>query len=185
MQRTQRSPFAHKRRLFLEVLEGRQLMAADLQLSASPLVDMAANYAESSASSDVYPDELPPVHILPPIAESVEPAVSGALVGGLSAALAPLSGIPALNSLAGAAASIYLDFNGHFESVWGAYRNITTPVFDQDGDATTFSSTELTTIRNIWAQVSEDYAPFKINVTTVEPASFANGAALRVSIGGN
>ena len=31
--------------------------------------------------------------------------------------------------------------------------------------------------------MAEDYAPFKINVTTVQPGSFANGAALRVAIG--
>ncbi len=33
--------------------------------------------------------------------------------------------------------------------------------------------------------MSEDYAPFDIDVTTVEPASFADGVAVRVAIGGD
>jgi hypothetical protein len=97
----------------------------------------------------------------------------------------PLSSIPVLNSLLGAAASLYLDFDGHYEASWGAYSNITQPAFDQDGDPTTFSDGELATIQTIWRYVAEDYSPFKVNVTTVQPASFANGVALRVSIGGD
>ncbi len=93
--------------------------------------------------------------------------------------------VPALSSNPGAEAKIYLDFDGHFESVWGAYRNITTPVFSLDSDLTTFSSTELAAINSIWARVAEDYAPFNVDITTVEPASFENLEGLRVSIGGN
>ena len=106
--------------------------------------------------------------------------------------LSPLDSIPVLNSNSSASASLYLDFNGHFESVWGSYTNVTTPVYDVDGDRTTFSDLELANIRDIWSIVAEDYAPFNINVTTVEPAvlaagvpsSAANGVALRVAIGG-
>ena len=106
--------------------------------------------------------------------------------------LSPLDSIPVLNSNSSASASLYLDFNGHFESVWGSYTNVTTPVYDVDGDRTTFSDLELANIRDIWTTVAEDYAPFNINVTTVEPSvlaagvpiSAANGVALRVAIGG-
>jgi hypothetical protein len=97
----------------------------------------------------------------------------------------PLSSIPELNSLPGARASIFLDFDGHFEAQWGSFSDITTPAFDQDGDTTTFSDAEMTAIQQIWRYVAEDYAPFRINVTTVQPSSFANGVALRVAIGGN
>ncbi|REK12572.1 MAG: hypothetical protein DWQ37_11665 [Planctomycetota bacterium] len=100
-------------------------------------------------------------------------------------ALHPLSSIPALDSLPGAAVSVYLDFDGFYEAVWGSYSNITTPVYDRDNDPTTFSDAELDDIEDIWAQVSEDFAPFQLNVTTVEPPSFANGVALRVAIGGD
>ena len=166
-------------------------MAADLYpatVAPPAWADVTENLAydvnaNSLASSD---DELPHLDVLPAVSDAAAAtAVTDALMGGLAAAFSPLTSIPALNSLAGATASLYLDFNGHFDSVWGAHRNITTPAFDQDGDVTTFSDGELTTIRNIWAQVSEDFAPFKINVTTVEPASFGNGVAMRVAIGGD
>jgi hypothetical protein len=187
MQHTVQSRFARKRRLFVESLEGRQLMAADLQLAATPLVDFTSELVLDHVADLVanHDDELPHIGTYPRIPESAVTAASETLVGGLAAALAPLTSIPALNSLAGAAASLYLDFNGHFDAVWGSYSNVTTPAFDQDGNATSFSDSELTTIRNVWAQVAEDFAPFKINVTTIEPASFANGVSLRVAIGGN
>jgi hypothetical protein len=97
----------------------------------------------------------------------------------------PLSSIPLLHSRPSATAKFYLDFNGHFESIWGSYSNVTTPVYDRDGDATTFSNSELTTIQEIWARVSEDFAPFNIDVTTEDPGNFSNGVGLRASIGGN
>src|SRR5262245_31223369 len=50
-----------------------------------------------------------------------------ALTGGQGGATAALTDVPALNSLPGAAASLYLDFDGHFEAQWGGYSNITTP----------------------------------------------------------
>ena len=40
-------------------------------------------------------------------------------------------------------------------------------------------------IRKVWETVAEDYAPFNVNVTTVEPPSFADGVAVRVVIAGN
>ena len=104
-----------------------------------------------------------------------------------------MTAVPALNSLPGASASLYLDFDGHFEASWGSYSNITTPAYDSDGNPASFSSAEIDFIEDVWRVVAEDYAPFNINVTTVEPAvlasgvpsSQANGIALRVAIGGN
>ena len=93
--------------------------------------------------------------------------------------------VPAFSSNAGAAATLYLDFNGHFEAQWGSHSNARTPVFSIDADATSFSSTELATIKEVWQRVSEDFAPFNINVTTVDPGDFSNGKALRVAIGGS
>jgi uncharacterized protein YdeI (BOF family) len=85
----------------------------------------------------------------------------------------PSSTVPQLNSLPGAAASLYLDFDGHFQAQGlpgiAGTSNRTSPAFSRDGDFTTFSASEQSEIRDIWAQVAEDYAPFNINVTTVEP----------------
>jgi hypothetical protein len=105
--------------------------------------------------------------------------------------LSPLDSIPVLNSNPTAAASIYLDFNGHYQAAWSSYSNITTPAYDIDGDATTFSDEELANIHTIWETVAEDYSPFNINVTTVEPSVLAPGVpidnankvAMRVAIG--
>ena len=120
-----------------------------------------------------------------------------------------LTDIPVLESLPGASATLYLDFDGHEEDSWflqGGPAAVlgfaiggpigylladelapapTTPVFDFDGDRTTFCADELTVMRGIWEVVAEDYRPFNINVTTVAPASIRNGRDLRVSIGGD
>lgn len=100
-------------------------------------------------------------------------------------ATAAAASVPGYSSLPGAAASIYLDFDGFTESSWGDYRPGTTPAFDTNGDPSSFSVSELNAIREVWQRVAEDYAPFNVNVTTVPPASFANRASVRVVIGGN
>ena len=97
-----------------------------------------------------------------------------------------LADLAELNSNSGASVSIFLDFDGHSETTWGSFlRNVTIPVFDTDSDNTTFSDAEQALITEVWQRVSEDFAPFDVNVTTVEPADFSNGVALRVSIGGD
>jgi hypothetical protein len=101
--------------------------------------------------------------------------------------------IPALNSFPGAPKSLYLDFDGHFEDCgyeestgfldWcgstpfghETFEEVSTPAF-RGGAAD---------IREIWKQVAEDFAPFNINVTTVNPGNFSNGRGLRVAIGGS
>jgi Fibronectin type III domain len=99
--------------------------------------------------------------------------------------LHPLSAVPALSSLPGAPASLYLNFVGDSTPSYGTYSNIITPAFDQDGDPTTFSDSELAAIQKAWSCVAEDYAPFNINVTTVPPANMAHGATEKVDIGGD
>jgi hypothetical protein len=104
-----------------------------------------------------------------------------------------MAAVPIFESLPSAAATLYLDFDGHFEPSWGSYSNIVTPVYDSDGDPAAFSTAELTLIENVWKIVAEDFAPFNINVTTKEPAVLAadvpieqaNRLALRVAIGGS
>ncbi|MEY3174383.1 MAG: Calcium-dependent protease precursor [Planctomycetota bacterium] len=98
-----------------------------------------------------------------------------------------------LNSRPGAPVSVILDFDGHVEDDpdWTGFRDdgqtgpITTPPFDLDGDDTTFNAAELDFIREVWYRVAEDYAPFDINVTTVEPPSVNDFEAVFVSIGGD
>jgi hypothetical protein len=73
------------------------------------------------------------------------------------------------HSRPGASKVIYLDFDGHSTtatSVWGAQ---TQPGFDLDGNPASYSSAEILAVRNIWERVSEDFAPFDVDVTTADP----------------
>jgi hypothetical protein len=102
-------------------------------------------------------------------------------------------GMPVLNSNPGAPVTLYLDFNGNFESDWyyiengvqTHFANVSTPVFSTDVDQFTFNASEQAMIREIWARVAEDFAPFNINVSTAYYGGFANGQALHVVIGGD
>src|SRR5262245_38655843 len=78
------------------------------------------------------------------------PAQTGAQAGATSgsgtagaAAVGAAASVPAYSSLPTANATLYLDFDGHSESSWGSYGSISAPAYDTDGDATTFSTTEL------------------------------------------
>lgn len=158
------------RRPCLEQLEHRHLLCSS---AAGALLSPTAVQNVRGPGFDVFPT-----------VNAVQSTGSSGSVA-VAAATHPLSSIPALNSLPGARASLFLDFDGNFDALWGSDRNITTPAYDIDGDPTTFSDTELANIQKIWQQVAEDYAPFNINVTTVQPASFANGVSQRVAIGGD
>ncbi|MDF1704973.1 MAG: S-layer homology domain-containing protein [Aeromicrobium sp.] len=94
------------------------------------------------------------------------------------AAVVPLDQTFRLNSLPGSTRTIYLDFTGHMltNTVWNQMQGIpngrTVPPFSLDGSAA-FSNTELEFIQNVWVAVSEDYAPFDVNVTTQDPGQAA------------
>jgi hypothetical protein len=112
---------------------------------------------------------------------AIEALETRALLSGNS-----LDSIPQLNSRLGAPVQIYLDFDGHTEvSDWNNGNPVDTPVYDIDGDETTFSNEELSRVEQIWNLVAEDFSPFDVNVTTVDPGSYNNFEALLVSIGGD
>lgn len=82
--------------------------------------------------------------------------------------------VPAFSSFPGATKTIYMDFDGHVTqgTSWNSYFNQTTinsPAYNSDTDPANFSSTELTQIENAWKRTAEDYFPFQVNVTTVDP----------------
>ncbi|MDO5553585.1 MAG: hypothetical protein Q4G68_07465 [Planctomycetia bacterium] len=100
-----------------------------------------------------------------------------------------------LNSLPGSNNVIYLDFDGHttlgteWNRTYSDGEEITTPRYALDGNTTKtyFDDVEKAAIYEIWQRVSEDYAPFNVNVTTVEPAAevFTAGRAIRICVGGS
>jgi hypothetical protein len=124
----------------------------------------------------------PAVEQATPSAGPVGNAVTG---DGIIAAGAPLGSLPLLSSNPSAVAKLYLDFDGDTTTRWGAYSPGTTPAFDADGDAGTFSSTELAAIEEIWARVAEKYSPFNLDVTTADPGNRNDFQTLRVVIGGD
>lgn len=105
-------------------------------------------------------------------------------IGSLSndeSALAPMGlTVPIFNSNPSAPLTIYLDFDGHVvrNTAWNnqnyngsvSPNPIHAPAFSRDADYGNFSAAELTSIREIWARVAEDYAPFNVNVTTEYPS---------------
>ncbi len=82
--------------------------------------------------------------------------------------------VPAFASLPGAAHTIYLDFDGHVTTgtSWNSSYGVTTitsPAYSTDTDKLNFSTAELMNIEKTWKRVSEDFAPFQVNVTTIVP----------------
>lgn len=113
------------------------------------------------------------------------PAPAAVVGSGPAGAASPLSSLPQLSSLPTARAKLYLDFDGHYQATWGAWSNAVTPAYDLDGDPTTFSASELSAIYEIWARVAEDFAPFNVDVTTIDPHSAADRVVAHVVIGGS
>ena len=72
---------------------------------------------------------------------------------------------------------IFLDLDGHvttnpsWNSSYTSGQPITSDPFDLDGSPTTFNDIEATRITEIWQQVVEDYAPFDVDVTTIDPGT--------------
>jgi len=92
--------------------------------------------------------------------------------GTTAAALTPAE-VFNLQSRPSAGNVLYLDFDGHLISgtAWSSQDLLAVP-YDTDGDPATFSDAELANIAEIWRRIAEDYAPFDVNVTTLEPAAF-------------
>ncbi|HEX8265904.1 MAG TPA: PKD domain-containing protein [Pyrinomonadaceae bacterium] len=91
----------------------------------------------------------------------------------------PYSETFALHSRPSSARKIYLDFNGHTinaANAWKSYfsSGVATP-FNLDNDPNSFSAAEQDVIQNIWLRISEDYAPFDVDVTTEDPGGTVYG----------
>jgi len=78
----------------------------------------------------------------------------------------PTEAVPLLNSFSGSSRVIYLDFDGYIlpaNKMWNNNNSVTT--YGPSWNAAQMTIT--------WQQVSEDYAPFQVNVTTDEAVFFA------------
>lgn len=85
--------------------------------------------------------------------------------------------VPVLNSRPGASYTIYMNFAGFtFTGTWLGMTPGTNGPYNNDGNAASFSAGELSNIRNIWTRTAEKFAPYNVNVTTVDPAVAAGQA---------
>ena len=130
----------------------RRMLLSDRTLA----VDQLGNLA--------YFDELPPD----------EPAVPASAADAEDAEPSTAAPEFQLATLPGAAFTIHLDFDGHTTTgtTWNTQfgiGEIVSPPFDRDGDPSTWSALELQIIRDSWAVVAEDFAPWQVNVTTIDP----------------
>jgi hypothetical protein len=79
-----------------------------------------------------------------------------------------------LHSYPGAKYKVFIDFDGGVikKTAWngtaGAEKLEAAP-YDTDGKPDKFSTAELSAMKEIWQQVAEDFAPFKVDVTTEDP----------------
>jgi Fibronectin type III domain/Metallo-peptidase family M12B Reprolysin-like len=95
-----------------------------------------------------------------------------------AAAPAPLDQTFQLHSKPGSQRTIYLDFNGQTVSntIWNVNHGLAAgshPAWSLDKDHSTFTTPEREAVQNIWQRVSEDYAPFDVDVTTQDPGATA------------
>lgn len=100
----------------------------------------------------------------------------------LNAAPKALPALPAINvfklhSRPSSKNRVFLDFDGM--TITGSEWNIeagratlSAKPYDLDGNPSTFNSEERAAIHEIWHRISEDYAPFNIDVTTALPEAF-------------
>ncbi len=107
------------------------------------------------------------------------PAVASATSGQPEAAPMPYDQTFALHSKPGSNRVIYLDFDGQQieNTSWNVNAYNVGPYFaepfDMDGNSATFSPVERDVIQSVWQRVSEDYAPFDVDVTTAYPGEAA------------
>lgn len=112
----------------------------------------------------------------PPPAPSPRATTDGtALASAEPAASYTLAETFSLHSRPGATRTVYLDFDGGTllsTNSWllNGLTSLLFPGWTLDSSAA-FSDAERTVVQEVWARVSEDYAPFDVDVTTQEPAA--------------
>lgn len=126
------------------------------------------NLAADTANNILYVDK----GIAEPAGGASEPA------GSVSSDLGfqpTFSDVFSLNSNPDAHVTLFLDFDGHttagtYWNQWSEIDEIVSPPFSLDDNYLDFSNEELSRIYAAWQAVAEDFAPFDVNVSTVEPS---------------
>ena len=79
-----------------------------------------------------------------------------------------------LHSRPGAAKTIFIDFDGAevSDTAWNnetGVKSWNTRPYDTDNKPKSFSAEEISAMADIWRRIAEDFAPFKVDVTTEDP----------------
>ena len=130
-----------------------------------------------AAGAIFYADDFMLAPVLLATGDSTAPVAETAAI-----AVTPFPASLVFHSRLGAPNVLFLNFSG--ENVSGTEWNtslgrnsIPAVAFSVDGDYSTFSDAEQLAVKRIWQRVSEDYAPFNIDVTTERPGAFNNRTA--------
>jgi hypothetical protein len=110
-----------------------------------------------------------------PDPEKMEASASAGPTLPADAPVATLDDAFLLHSRPGSSNVVFIDFDGAVltGTAWnGTYSQLDALPFNVEGDGSTFSTLERTRIVDIWHRVAEDLAPYDIDVTTEEPATF-------------
>jgi hypothetical protein len=178
----------------VDYLNAQQRMSA---LSTSGLQDVERSLLrDSDLALVVWSDGREPIlvygcHSLDPNVGESSPSLNPAMITPPDQPDEPVANAFNLHSRPGAPRIIFLNFNGATvtgDPNWNASPrppSLTIPAYDSDGNAG-FSDRELKDIVAIWRAVSEDFAPFDVDVTTQAPGAGAldNGVGVEVILGG-
>lgn len=141
---------------------------------------IAALKAIAMKDDSLWLDECGQAFFSEPLVEHHDHADDVVLAEGAPAVslMRPLSETFELESRPGSNRTIFLDFDGH--TIEGTAWNkrvgnprIVADAYSIDDDGSTFSDAERTEIQRVWQIVSEDFAPFDVNVTTRNPGEAA------------
>ncbi len=177
--------------LRVEALEERRLLSASSWESGVDGRDSMEGASENEYVSTTLTEEMTSnatEEAVAEIAESMATNIDATLIeAGQTLEALDEDFVFNLNSNLGAEYTIYLDFTGHKTTGTTWNRDfasvIDTPVFSLDEDYNHFSNQELRVIYEAWLVVAEDFMPFDVNVTTVEPEEMGQGA-VRICVGG-
>ena len=86
--------------------------------------------------------------------------------------------VPSYSSLPGATNTLYLDFGGfNYSGTWDGKAPGVVPAYHVNPSSSAFTAQDLTNIQTIYSRVAEKFAPFNVNVTTIDPAAGAGRAS--------
>lgn len=188
-------------RLGVETLEERQLLSFG-GLFAPPTAPLTSAITNQPASLSPSLLSTPPLDVGGVLDTNAGQVLNfGSVVGTSSDMASELEAIvPALSSNSGASHTLYLNFGGDERAQWSGKdpngntwtfpdvnvpyhpKDITTLPFERV-DNSPLTDRQRAQITEIWARVAEAYAPFDVNVTTVDPGNLDDGKTLMVNIG--